>query len=57
MSLVLAESEDTGARPSIVTQHEQGYISVSSGKVDHSAWVAEEISGRLGCSRRSQAKA
>jgi len=52
---ILADSEDTDARPSIVTQHEQGYISVFSGKVDHSAWVADEISSRLGCLRRSQA--
>lgn len=53
--MVLAESEDTDARRSIVTQHDEGYISVFSGKVDHSGWVAEEISIRLGCSWRSQA--
>ena len=53
--MLLADSEDTDARPSIVTQHEERYISVFSGKVDHSVWVAEEISSRLGCLRRSQA--
>jgi glycine/D-amino acid oxidase-like deaminating enzyme len=52
--MVLADSEDTDARPSIVTQHEPGYISVFSGKVDHSVWVAEEICNRLSCSRQSQ---
>ena len=46
--MVLADSEDTDARPSIVTQYEPGYISVFSGKVDHSVWVAEEICSRLG---------
>ena len=53
--MVLADSEDTDARPSIVTQYEPGYISVFSGKVDHSVWVAEEICSKLGVLRRSQA--
>lgn len=46
---VLANSDATDARPSIVTEHEPGYISVFSGKVDHSVWVADEIARRLGC--------
>ena len=38
--MVLAESEDTDARRSVVTQHEQGYISVFSGKVEIAAgWL------------------
>jgi uncharacterized heparinase superfamily protein len=49
--MVLAHRDDTDARPSIVTKHEDGYISVFSGKVDHCLWVAEEVASKLGCSR------
>jgi glycine/D-amino acid oxidase-like deaminating enzyme len=45
---VLANSDSTDARPSFVTEHEPGYISVFSGKIDHSVWVADEIAARLG---------
>ena len=48
---VLAKSDDTDARPSIVTEHEPGYLSVFSGKVDHSVWVADDIASRLGRNR------
>jgi glycine/D-amino acid oxidase-like deaminating enzyme len=50
--MVLANREDTDARPSIVTQHERGYITVFSGKIDHCMWVAEEVVGKLGPRRR-----
>ena len=46
--MVLAHREDTDARPSVVTQHERGYISVFSGKVDHCTWIAEEVASKLG---------
>jgi glycine/D-amino acid oxidase-like deaminating enzyme len=45
---VLANSDATDARPSFVTEHEPGYFSVFSGKVDHSVWMADEIAERLG---------
>ena len=49
--MVLADREDTDARPSIVTAHERGYITILSGKVDHSIWVADEVARTLGCVR------
>jgi len=49
--MVLAGCDDTDARPSIVTLHEPGYVSVFSGKVDHSIWVADEVARELGCWR------
>lgn len=52
--MVLAHSEATDARPSILTQHEQGYISVFPGKVDHSTWVGEEIASGFGLLRKGQ---
>ena len=48
---VLAKSDATDARPSIVTEHEPGYLSVFSGKIDHSVWVADEVASRLGRNR------
>jgi hypothetical protein len=50
---VLAESDATDARPSIVTEHEPGYLSVFSAKVDHRVWVADEIASRLGRNREA----
>jgi glycine/D-amino acid oxidase-like deaminating enzyme len=47
--MVLADREDTDARPSIVTAHERGYITTLSGKVDHCVWVADEVAKKLGC--------
>lgn len=41
--MVLADSDDTDARPSILTEYEPGYIGVFSGKINHSVWVANEI--------------
>jgi len=46
--MVLPEREDTDGRPSIVTRHEPGYVTVFSGKVDHSVWVAEEVVSKVG---------
>jgi glycine/D-amino acid oxidase-like deaminating enzyme len=48
---VLAKSDATDARPSIVTEHEPGYLSVFSGKIDHSVWVADEVASWLGRNR------
>ena len=48
--VVLADSDDTDARQSILTEHEPGYIGVFSGKVNHSVWVADEIAEMLGTS-------
>jgi hypothetical protein len=45
--MVLADREDTDARPSFVTLHEPGYMSVFSGKIDHCFWIAEEVKDRL----------
>jgi len=50
---VLAKSDATDARPSIVTEHEPGYLSVFSGKIDHSIWVADEVASRLGHNREA----
>jgi len=46
--MVLANREDTDARPSVVTSHERGYVTVFSGKVDHCPWVADEVARQLG---------
>ena len=46
--VVLADHEDTDARPSFVTQHEPGYLSVFSGKVSHCVEIADEVAARLG---------
>jgi hypothetical protein len=48
---VLANSDTT--RPSFVTEHEPGYLSVFSGKVDHSVWLADEIAERWALPRHS----
>jgi hypothetical protein len=50
---VLAKSDATNARPSIVTDHEPGYLSVFSGKIDHSVWVADEVASRFGHNRET----
>jgi glycine/D-amino acid oxidase-like deaminating enzyme len=41
--MVLANADDTDARPSIVTLREPGYVTVLCGKIDHCTWVAEEV--------------
>jgi len=47
--MVLASRDDTDARPSIVTEHEKGYVTVFSGKVAHCTWIAEEVASKLSC--------
>jgi hypothetical protein len=44
--MVLPRSEHSDARPSLIT-NTNNYIEVFSGKIDHSIWVAEEISKGL----------
>ncbi len=46
--MVLANREDTDARPSVVTSHEPGYVTVFSGKIAHCSWVADEVARQLG---------
>lgn len=46
--MVLADREDTDARPSMVTSHEPDYLTVFAGKIDHCTWVADEVAMRLG---------
>ena len=46
--MVLAKREDTDARPSVVTSHEPGYLTVLAGKIDHCMWVADEVVRQLG---------
>jgi glycine/D-amino acid oxidase-like deaminating enzyme len=41
--MVLANRDDTDARPSIVQGHGDGYVTVFSGKVAHCMWVGEEV--------------
>ena len=41
--VVHARSDETDRRPSQVRKWENGYITVFSGKVDHSLWVADEV--------------
>ena len=41
--MVLKNKGNTDARPSIIDDREKGYITVFSGKIDHSIWVADDI--------------
>jgi len=41
--MVLSKKDDTDERPSLITNYENNYYTVFSGKIDHSIWVAEEI--------------
>ena len=45
--MVLARKDDTDARPSLINSYSERYHTVFSGKIDHSMWVAEEITQRL----------
>jgi glycine/D-amino acid oxidase-like deaminating enzyme len=45
--MVLAKVEATDARPSILTEHEPGYFTVFSGKIDHCIDVGDDLAGRL----------
>ncbi|MEU2603427.1 FAD-dependent oxidoreductase [Streptomyces albus] len=41
--VVLANRNDTDARPSMVGSPGPGYLTVFSGKLDHSVWAADEV--------------
>lgn len=45
--MVLAHRHSTDTRPSIVRQHEPGYITAFTGKIDHCMWVADEVAEAL----------
>ncbi|HEY6643533.1 FAD-dependent oxidoreductase [Povalibacter sp.] len=45
--VVLANRDSTDARPSIIQRHEDRYISVFTGKIDHCMWVADDVSDLL----------
>jgi glycine/D-amino acid oxidase-like deaminating enzyme len=45
--MVLAKKDASDARPSVVTNYDDGYFSVFAGKIDHSIWVAEDIGDLL----------
>jgi len=44
--MVLPRRDDSDERPSLITDTNY-YIEVFSGKIDHSIWIAEEISKGL----------
>lgn len=46
MHMVLADVEDTDARPSVVNLVSPGYVEVFAGKVVHAMWAGPEV-GRL----------
>jgi glycine/D-amino acid oxidase-like deaminating enzyme len=41
--MVLANREHDDGRPSFITEHRPGYVSVFAGKLDHSIWVADAV--------------
>jgi hypothetical protein len=45
--MVIAHSDHSDKRPSMVTDYEHSYFTVMSGKIDHCIWVAEEVSLKL----------
>lgn len=45
--MVLANRHSTDTRPSIVRQHEPGYITAFTGKIDHCVWVADQLAEAL----------
>ena len=45
--MVLANRDDTDARPSIVEPKQPNYLTVFSGKIDHSVWVADEVATHM----------
>jgi glycine/D-amino acid oxidase-like deaminating enzyme len=46
--MVQAGRDATDARPSIVRSPLPNYVTIFSGKIDHSMWVADEVIGHLG---------
>lgn len=47
--MVMSKCEDTDARPSLVNNYGEGYITVFSGKIDHCINVASEVCNLLLC--------
>ena len=45
--VVLANRDNTDARPSIIQRNEDRYISVFTGKIDHCMWVADDVTNLL----------
>lgn len=45
--VVLARRDDTDARPSMVESPGPGYVTVFSGKLDHSVWAGDEVVRRV----------
>jgi hypothetical protein len=43
LRMVLADHEQSDARPSFITHHQPGYVSVFAGKIDHAMWIADAI--------------
>jgi len=41
--MVMAKSDDTDTRPSVIRSYQGDYHTVFSGKIDHCVWVADEI--------------
>ena len=41
--MVLANKDRTDARPSVIKTFDNKYVTIFSGKIDHSIWVAEDI--------------
>jgi glycerol-3-phosphate dehydrogenase len=41
--MVLADHEQSDARPSFITHHQPGYVSVFAGKIDHAMWIADAV--------------
>ncbi|MBH19849.1 MAG: hypothetical protein CL851_05400 [Crocinitomicaceae bacterium] len=41
--MVLAHNDETDARPSVINLYDDKYVTIFSGKIDHSIWVAEDI--------------
>lgn len=51
--MVLARNDATDARPSLINSYSDRYVTVYSGKVDHSIWVAETVAEILVGTRAS----
>ena len=45
--VVLANRDNTDARPSIINHYDSGYFSVFTGKIDHCIWVADDIASTI----------
>jgi hypothetical protein len=43
LRMVLADHDHSDARPSFITHHQRGYISVFAGKIDHAMWIADAV--------------